>query len=161
MTRRKRDIITYICIVLGCVVFLLWVIPANMPTHPGYGVPASLVPNVVVGIILLISVIELIRNVHAYVKQKPAKAEDKFPAEDEYSQVGRLRLWHLARFMIPSILLMPAMQWMGFIPAGILFMLVVQYLCGQRKPVKGIIVAVCTVGFLYAVMRHGLSVPMP
>ena len=44
--------------------------------------------------------------------------------------------------MIPCVLLMPAMKWVGFIPAGLVFMLLIQYLCGQRKPVPAVLVAV-------------------
>jgi hypothetical protein len=56
---------------------------------------------------------------------------------------------------------MPAMQWIGFIPAGILFLIIIQILCGQRKPVKTALVAIIPVFILYLAMRYGLSVPMP
>jgi uncharacterized membrane protein (UPF0136 family) len=56
---------------------------------------------------------------------------------------------------------MPAMKLAGFIPAGLAFMLLIQYLCGQRKPVPAVLTAVGTVSALYAVMRYGLGVPMP
>ena len=157
MTRRVRENLIYCGIALGSVIFLVWVIPAYTPAYPGYGVPASLTPNVAVGIILMLSIISLLTNFLEYRAEKleePAKSE-AIKSED------RVHLWHLARFMIPCILLMPAMQWIGFIPAGLAFMVVIQYLCGQRKPVPGVLVAVGTVGLIYVVMRYGLSVPMP
>lgn len=156
MTRRVRDNLIYGGIVLFCVVFLLWVIPAYTPAYPGYGIPASLVPNVVVGIILVISVLELVRNLLVYLAKKPIS-----PEEGEIPEEDKVHLWHLALFMIPGFLLMPAMKWVGFIPAGAVFLLVVQYICGQRKPVPLVLVTVLTVGILYAVMRYVLSVPMP
>lgn len=156
MTIRVRDNIIYGGIVLSCVVFLLWVIPAYTPKYPGYGVPASLVPNVVVGIILVISALTLMSDLLTYLSKKPVSREER-----EIPEEGKVHLWHLVKFMIPCVLLMPAMKWAGFIPAGAVFMLVIQYICGQRKPVPLALVTVCTVGILYAVMRYGLSVPMP
>lgn len=156
MTIRLRDNLVYGGIVLFSVVFLIWVIPAYTPAYPGYGIRASLVPNVVVGIILVISALALVRDLLAYLAKKPiSPGKGEIPAED------KVHLWHLAKFMIPCLLLMPAMKWVGFIQAGAVFMLVIQYICGQRKPVPLVLVTVGTVGILYAVMRYALSVPMP
>ena len=157
MTRRKRDTIIFAGLVLGSIAFLFWVIPANMPAYPGYGVPASLLPNVTVSIVLLLSVIELLRNLLAYRAEKIKKAasSEEVPARE------KVHLLHLILFMVPCVLLMPAMRWLGFIPAGVAFMLIIQFLCGQRRPVPLILVTVGTVGLLYAAMRYGLQVPMP
>lgn len=159
MTIRQRDNLIYGGIVLGSVVFLWWIIPAYSPPYPGYGVSASLLPNVTVGIILVLSVLALVRNTLSYLLVKSKKAEESQSVTP--SQADRVHLWHLARFMIPCVLLMPAMKWAGFIPAGLVFMLVIQYLCGQRKPVPAVLVAVGLVGVLYTAMRYGLGVPMP
>jgi hypothetical protein len=159
MTIRQRDNLIYGCIVLVSAVFLLWTIPAYMPPYPGYGVSASLLPNVSVGIILVLSMLALVRNILAQLLVKHKKPVDSRSANTP--QVDRVHLWHLARFMVPCVLLMPAMKWMGFIPAGLVFMLVIQYFCGQRKPLTAVIVAVGMVGILYAAMRYGLGVPMP
>jgi len=159
MTGRQKENLTYGGIALGSVILLLWVIPAYTPPYPGYGVHASLLPNVAVGIILAISVVALAYNILL-----PLLAKSTIPEESQSgdnSQEDRVHLWHLARFMIPCMLLMPAMKWAGFIPAGLVFMLVIQYLCGQRKPVPAALVTVGTVGVLYIAMRYGLSVPMP
>lgn len=159
MTIRQRDNLIYGCIAFGGAAFLLWIIPAYSPPYPGYGVSASLLPNVTVGIILALSVLALIRNFLSYVLVKPGKPEGSRAAVAGLAD--RVHLWHLARFMIPCALLMPAMKWVGFIPAGLVFMLVIQYFCGQRKPVSAVLVAVGLVGILFAAMRYGLGVPMP
>jgi hypothetical protein len=88
-------------------------------------------------------------------KQKGKVSGEKIPEKE------KINLWHLIKFLVPSALLMPAVEWMGFIPAGILFLLVMQYLCGQRKPVTMILVTVVTVGIVYSGMRYGLQVPFP
>jgi len=165
MTRRQRDNLIFIFIALGSVIFLKWVIPAYTPPYPGYGVKASLLPNIAVSIILIISIIVLITNLLTYILKKEVPAEDaEYPDENESGgsvQTGKINLLHLAKFLIPSALLMPAMQWMGFIPAGIIFMLVIQYFCGRREPVAAVVVAVATVLLIYTAMRYGFGVPMP
>lgn len=155
--RERRENLVYGGIALGSVVFLLWVIPAYSPPYPGYGVSASLLPNLTIGTILALSVLALVRNLLAYSveRSKGSAVTEKTRTED------KVHLWHLTRFMIPCALLMPAVKWVGFIPAGVVFMLAIQYLCGQRRPVTLVLVAACTVGVLYVAMRYGLSVPMP
>ncbi len=162
MTRRQRDNLTYGGIAVGCVIFLLWVIPAQTPPYPGYGVSAALLPNVAFGIILVLAVLLMLDNLLDYRAEKskePATPEER--ASQEISQEDRVHFGRLALFMVPCLLLMPAMQWIGFIPAGIAFMVVIQFLCGQRKPVPLVLVAVLPVLALYAAMRYGLGVPMP
>ena len=68
---------------------------------------------------------------------------------------------HLLRFMLPCALLMPAMSRLGFIPSGVVFMLLVQWFCGQRKPVAMVLVALVPVLTVWALMRFALGVPMP
>jgi hypothetical protein len=154
MTIRQRDNLIYCGIALGSVISFLWIIPAYTPPYPGYGVSAALLPNVAFGVILALSLLALLRNIFS----KSSSSEGWAAAK---SQEGKVHLWHLARFMIPCLLLMPAMKWAGFIPAGLVFMLLIQYFCGQRKPVPAVLVAVGLVAVLYVAMRYGLGVPMP
>ncbi|MEW6669276.1 MAG: tripartite tricarboxylate transporter TctB family protein [Thermodesulfobacteriota bacterium] len=162
MTIRARDNLIFGGITIGCVAFLMWIIPAETPPYPGYGVSAALLPNVAVVIILVLSVLSLVRNLIAYRAERSmgTATPEKRPSGAN-SLERRVHLWHLARFMIPCLLLMPAMEWAGFIPAGLVFMLLIQYLCGQRKPVPAALVAAVLVGVFYVAMRYGLGVPMP
>ena len=159
MTGKKRDNLVNGFVILGSLVFLLWIIPNFTPPYPGYGVSSALLPNVAFSIILGLSAVPLGYALWAQYKEKSIPQE-KDQAE-EINQNDRVHLWHLASFMIPCLLLMPIMKWIGFIPGGLLFMILLQYLCGQRKTVTMITVAVCTVGSIYAAMRWGLGVPMP
>ncbi|MEW6334041.1 MAG: tripartite tricarboxylate transporter TctB family protein [Thermodesulfobacteriota bacterium] len=159
MSIRQRENFVYGGTALGSLVFLLWIIPAYSPPYPGYGVSASLLPNVTMGIILGLSVLSLVRNLLSHLLEKSKSSGgslSKAPSQEE-----KVHLWHLARFMVPSVLLLPAMQRVGFIPAGLLFMLLIQYLCGQRKPVPALLTAAGSVFTLYVAMRYGLGVPMP
>ncbi len=161
MTGGKRDNLVEGGIALGSIFFLLWVIPTFTPPYPGYGVSSALLPNLVFGIILALSVLSLGGSIFSHYKAKSSDSEKDRPVEEKIRPEDKVHLWHLASFMIPCILLMPAMKWMGFIPGGFLFLLLMQYLCGQRKPVTMVLVAVCTVGVIYLAMRYGLGVPMP
>ncbi len=157
MTAGTRENLVYGAIALVSLVFLIWVIPTYTPAYPGYGVPASMVPNVTVGGILLLSAMALVRNLFVQ-----ARARQQDPREvNQDGQVDRVHLLHLVKFMLPCILLMPAMKWLGFLPAAIMFMLVIQFLCNQRKPVVLILVSLIPVGIIYAAMRFLLGVPLP
>lgn len=159
MTGKQRDNLVSAGIAIGSLFFLFWVIPTFTPPYPGYGVSSALLPNVAFGIILALSLLSLGHSLLIHLRTKSTNPEadqsDKIPSRD------RVHLLHLAFFMVPCFLLMPVMKWVGFIPGGLLFMFVIQYLCGQRKPVTMVIVAVCSVGGIYAAMRYGLGVPMP
>ena len=159
MTGKRRDNLVSGGIALASLVILLWVIPTFTPPYPGYGVSSALLPNLAFGIILVLSLLSLGHGIITRFKAKTTNPHRDSPGE--IHPKDRVHLGHLVSFMIPCFLLMPAMKWMGFIPGGLLFMLIIQYICGQRKPVTLIIVAVCSVGAVYAAMRYGLRVPMP
>jgi len=164
MTGLQRDNVLFSGIVLTCVFFLVWVIPRYTPEYPGYGVPGSLVPNVAVSTILFLSLLVLMSNVLSYYRAQRENQEHK----PHKTPVDRVHLGHLLLFMVPSILLMPVVKLLNFLPydlgfilTGIIFMFILQWLCGQRKPVQLILVAVLPVGLIYAAIRYGLGVPMP
>ena len=164
MTGPQRDNLLFSSIVLSCVVSLVWVIPNYTPAYPGYGVPGSLVPNVAVSTILFLSLLALLSNL---VSSSKARRDNRGQQPDK-SPVDRIHLSHLLLFMVPSFLMMPTMKKFNFLPydlgfilPGVILMLVMQWLCGQRKPVPLVLVAVIPVGVIYTAIRFGLGVPMP
>ena len=164
MTRIQRDTTVYTGIVLFCVALLTWIIPAYTPPYPGYGASPALVPNVAVGVMLVMAILALVRNGFAWWWGRTRSAEEsQYPDETQsgFTQVGRARLGHLARLMIPCALLIPAFDWIGFVAASLLFMLVIQFVIGRREPVKAVVLAVATVSVMYVVMRYGFNVPIP
>lgn len=164
MTGPQRDNLLFSSIVLSCVVCLVWVIPNYTPAYPGYGVPGSLVPNVAVSTILFLSLLALLSNL---VSSSRTRRDNRAQQPDK-SPVDRIHLSHLLLFMVPSFLMMPTMKKFNFLPydlgfilPGVILMLVMQWLCGQRKPVPLVLVAVIPVGVIYTAIRFGLGVPMP
>ena len=165
MTRVQRETTAYVAIAVTCVALLVWVIPAFTPAYPGYGASPALVPNVAVGLTLVMAVLELVRAGVGHWSGRARPVQDtEYPEDTDaggFSQLGRLRLGHLARFMIPCALLLPAMNWIGFLPSSVLFLLAIQYLIGGFKPVRAIVLAVMVAGLMYAAIRYGFNVPVP
>jgi len=144
---------------------LVWFIPNYTPPYPGYGASPALVPNVSVAIMLLMSILSLVRNAISKVRGKPLPLGDSVFPEDEktsgFTQVGRVKLSHLLSFLVPCALLVIAIEYIGYLPAAFLFMLIIQYVIGSRTIVQPIIVSICSVAVLYIVMRYGFGVPIP
>ncbi|MDR2820063.1 MAG: tripartite tricarboxylate transporter TctB family protein [Desulfovibrio sp.] len=153
MTELRRNIMGYCIVALGGLALLLLIIPANVPEYPGYGVPASVLPNIAAGFILILALVGLLRSLSDLRARKRHA--------DKATSISLASLLRLLSFILPCALLMPAMSRLGFIPAGIAFMLVIQLCCRQRKPLVMTAVAVLPVLAVYAAMRFVLGVPMP
>lgn len=165
VTRVQRDTLAYLLIVIFCIVMLVWAIPTYSPPYPGYGASPALVPNVSVSVMLAMALLALIRNVLATYGNKPLPIEEStFPDEREasgFTQIGRINLIHLGAFVIPSALLIVGINYIGFLPAAFIFMLIIQYVIGSRRLVQPVVVAVVSVVVMYVTMRYGFGVPVP
>ncbi len=144
---------------------LAWGIPNYTPPYPGYGASPALVPNVSISVILVMSVLVLVRNAVSKFKGKALPPEEsEFPEDGQttgFTQVGRVKLFHLLSFMIPCALLVIGIEYIGYVPAALLFMLAIQYVIGTRTLVQPILVSIAAVGVLYVTMRYGFGVPIP
>lgn len=78
-----------------------------------------------------------------------------------FTQTGQINLLHLASFIIPCALFVVGIEYVGFVPAALLFMLVIQLVIGSRKVGQLIIVSVAAVAVMYVIMRYGFGVPIP
>ncbi|WP_165176672.1 tripartite tricarboxylate transporter TctB family protein [Desulfovibrio sp. ZJ369] len=156
MSTAQRDACGYAGMAVVSLLLLVWIIPAWSPPWPGYGMPPSLVPNVAAGILLALSLWGLARSFLFFRKTRGQRAP--MPEGTPKKTRGWL---YLLIFVTPCALLMPAMASVGFVPAGIGFMLLIQWLCGQRRPLPLILVSVLPVLTIWALMRFALGVPMP
>lgn len=150
-------------ILLFSILLLAWIIPENTPPYQGYGVSPALIPNVTAGIMLFLSFFGLVRSARAARAGKPVGRKADAGAFFE-------KLRHVAKFLIPCFLLFPAMELCGeipgleqrgFFPAGILFMIWIQFICGQKNWLQNVLISVLLVAGLYAAMRYGFSISMP
>ena len=166
MTRIKRDSIAYLFVIGFSIFMLVWAIPNYTPDYPGYGASAALVPVVAVSVMLLMAVISLITIGIAVYTNKPLPVEEsEFPEdlEDEsgFTQVGRVKLYHLASIMIPGVLLVVVIEYIGYELASFAFLMLLQYAIGSRKWVQSTILSIVLTAVLYIVMRYGFGVPVP
>lgn len=145
---------------------LTWAIPTYTPDYPGYGASPALVPNVAVGVMLFMAILSLITIATSIYTNKPLPtAEREFPEDLEddggFTQVGQVNLYHLARIMIPCVLLVVAIEYIGYMLASLAFLLALQYFIGSRKWVQSIVMSITLTAVLYIVMRYGFGVPVP
>ena len=165
MSRIQRDTLAYVLIVLASVLLLVWVIPKFTPPYPGYGASPALVPNVAVGIMLVMAILAIVRTVAAFRGSAPFSEEEAaYPEDGEgtgFTQVGRLNVVHLLKFMIPAALYITGINTIGYIPSAFIFLVLLQYLIGARSPVKILILSAVAVTLMYLVMRYGFGVPIP
>ena len=154
-----------VVITLASVLLLVWAIPVYTPAYPGYGASPALVPIVAVGIMLVMAILAIIRTVVALKGSAPLSEEEaSYPDEGKgtgFTQVGRLDIVHLAKFMIPAALLVIGIGTIGYLPSALAFLLVLQYLVGARNWIKIVLLAIITVALMYAAMRYGFGVPVP
>ena len=154
MVERQRNILAYSVVIVVSIVMLAWVIPTWSPEYPGYGVTATLVPDAACALMLLLAALGLSKEIWTLLR-------DKTSNETPQKQLAGCQWLHLIRFIVPGLLILPAAHVVGFIPAGIGFLLIIQFFCGQRKAVPMILVSLIPVLTIYAVARFGLNVPMP
>jgi len=166
VTRIKRDLIAYLVIAGFSILMLTWGIPTYTPAHPGYGASPALVPNVAVGIMLFMACLSILRICMAILRNESISAEEsEFPEdmkeEAGFTQVGRVKLFHLASIMVPSVLLVVAIEYVAYIFVSFIFLMVLQYAIGCRKCLQSVVVSVALTAVLYIVMRYGFGVPVP
>ena len=166
MTRIKRDSIAYL-LIIGFGIFLLtWAIPNYTPAYPGYGASASMVPIVSVSVIIFMATLALIFIAISHFTKKPMPIEEReFPEDLQddsgFTQVGRADIPNLAKVMIPSVLLVVAIEYIGYALASFIYLMVIQYFIGCRKCKQSIVLAIILTAVLYVIMRYGFGVPVP
>ena len=166
MTRIKRDTIAYLLIAGFCVFMFTWAIPTYTPAYPGYGASPALMSNVSVGVMLFMAILSLIRvAVAIYTNKLVSSEETEFPEDLKdgggFTQVGRVNLKHLAFTMTPCVLLVIAIEYIGYALSSFAFLMIIQYVIGCRKWIQATVVAVTLTAVLYIVMRYGFGVPVP
>ena len=165
MNRVQRDMLAYVFIALASVLLLVWAIPAYTPAYPGYGASPALVPNVSAAVMLVMAILALIRSLLAIRGGRPLSVEETVYPDEEggsgFTQVGRVDIVHLAKFMVPAGLYVVGINTIGFLPSALIFLLLLQILVGARSPIKIPVLAVVAFALMYASIRYGFGVPIP
>ena len=91
MTELQRDTLAYGVVAAASAYLLIWIIPAYTPEYPGYGVPASLLPDIAAGFMLALSLLGLGRAALSWRKAEKSGGDGQ----------TAVRWRHLACFLIP------------------------------------------------------------
>jgi putative tricarboxylic transport membrane protein len=122
---RKSDFISGIALLGFGLVFLLFVIPFDIEAGPEGVLPPSLVPNLMMGLIVFLSLILIVKN-----RRRP-EGEN---AEDEHSPISspemKAVVWVVV-LMASSILLF---LWGGALPAAVVLVVGLMLAMGERRP---------------------------
>ncbi len=165
MTRIQRETIANLLIVGFGLFMLTWAIPTYTPPYPGYGASPALVANVSIGVMMAMAGLSLVRLLLALFAGKALPPQEgEFPDDAQstgFTQVGRVNLYHLALFIIPCVLLIVGIEYLGYVPTAFLFLLVLQYAIGNRNWFKMTLFAIIAVAVMYVIMRYGFGVPVP
>lgn len=165
MSRIQRETIANLLIIGFCLLMYVWAIPTYTPAYPGYGASPALVAYVAVNVMLAMAILSLVRLLLAQFGNRPLPADEAEFPEDTHSagftQVGRVNLMHLATFMVPCFLLVFAIEYVAYLVAAFVFLLVLQYAIGNRNWIQMIAIAAIMDALIYIVMRYGFGVPVP
>lgn len=145
--------LTHICssllAMLFGVILLAWIIPTQTPEYPGYGMPASLLPQILSWIIIACGALNLIKTlITASGKGKP-------------SNISLTSFLHCLGFLAVLGSAMPLMNLVGYWAGGAIIMIGFCMLCGERNFVRMAIVTSATVFIIWAALWKGLSVMLP
>lgn len=166
MTRVKRDSIGYLVIIGFCILLFTWAIPTYTPAYPGYGASPALVANVAVGVMLCMACLSLLSVIISVRRDKQLPAEEReFPedlsGDSGFTQVGRVNLKHLGSLMIPCVLLVFAIEYLGYEIASFIFLMILQFVIGCRRWLQAAVLSIVLVAVLFIIMRYGFGVPVP
>ena len=98
MTELQRDTLAYGVVAAASAYLLIWIIPAYTPEYPGYGVPASLLPDIAAGFMLALSLLGLGRAALSWRKAEKSGGDGQTAVRWRYRVHGRHpdRLWAAA-----------------------------------------------------------------
>ncbi len=165
MTRTQRETLANFLIIGFCLLMFVWAIPTYTPAYPGYGASPALVANVAVSVMLAMAILSLVRLLLAQFGNRPLPPDEAEFYEDSgstgFTQVGRVNLLHLAIFVVPCFLFVFAVEYVAYLIAAFVFLLVMQFAIGNRNWVQMIAIAIIMDVLIYIVMRYGFGVPVP
>ena len=145
----KVNILAYSFLIAFCVFAFTYVIPTWTPPYPGFGVPASYMPNVLCGVICVLSAVGLFQTLI------------KKTGKDKPSGLSAKMFGQFILLLLPIAVSMPLMQKLTFIPGAAITIALLQIFAGERRPLHIILVSVITAAVTYAGLWYGLRLPLP
>ena len=157
MARLNRDTIVAIFLLMFCCVFL-W---ASFDIRtPDYGVLSpSTWPQVILGVMTLLSLIYLVQSV------KAGPDEDAADPTREPGLVGFLMYWqNPIKCFVMFFIFLYTLPILGMLIGGVSFVFILMTLLGgwaPRQLITHAIISVCAVGAMWGLFTFGLEVMLP
>ncbi len=145
----RTNIASSVFTILFGIALLGWIIPAHTPEYPGFGMPASLLPDILAWIMILCAAANLLKTIVTGAgRNKPAA-------------INLTTFAHCLAFLAVLAASMPLMRLLGYFAGGAIVMAACCLLCGERRPLRLAIVAAATVFTIWAALWKGLGVMLP
>ncbi len=134
---------------------LAYAIPNHTGPDMGFGLEPNGLPKVVSTIILVLAALQSFTGARNLIQNKKHNIVD--------NEVGVTRSLGLFAILLASLMGMTVllMKYVGFLFAGILFMVFIQIICGQRNWIKLGLLAIGTPLFLKLAFWHGMGIILP
>ena len=81
--------------------------------------------------------------------------------KDKPCELTPRKFGYFLLLLLPIALSMPLMKILGFVPGSIVIIAALQFLCGERRWIRIVLVSVLTAGITYAGLWYGLKLPLP
>lgn len=146
---RTKDLYSSLFLIIGGLLSLCWVIPEFCPSGDGFGVPPATFPYALTGVIVSLAVLNFVKSLLLAKKKEAPSAE------------GPQGVKQIVLISSLLVLAIPGFMYLGFVITGVLFLIAFQLLLGQRSPLIIAIVSLVLPCLLYAVLWHGLRIPLP
>lgn len=154
---RKSDMMTGLIFAILSLWLLIYAIPRHIDGGTGeYGMSSAMLPKIMALSMLVLSVVQIGVNLVPKKNTLTSGKKDK-AAEPDWPSHGIFWL-KLAVFLAGYLGLL---KLLGFIPASVIFLALLQYLVGQRKYFILWILAIVVPLVLYITFRHGMGIMLP
>lgn len=145
----RTNIASSVFTMLFGIALLGWIIPAQTPEYPGFGMPASLLPDILAWIMIVCAAANLLKTIVTGAgRDKPAA-------------LSLTTFVHCLAFLIVLAASMPLMHLLGYFAGGAVVMAACCLLCGERRPLRLAVVTAATVFVVWAALWKGLGVMLP
>ena len=145
----RVNLIVYGTLTAFSLSLIFWLVPLQTPPGLGYGLEPSFLPYILSTVMLICSAWLLIKTLFTRMRQQGP------------SELKKESFFQLLKYIPLFFITFPLMTWIGFVPASIIILSVLQYLAGQRSILVIAIISVGITLFAYASILYGMRIPLP
>lgn len=145
----RTNIASSVFSLLFGILLLGWLIPAQTPEYPGFGLPASLLPDILAWIMIFCAAANLLKTIATGA------------GRDKAASISLTTFVHCLAFLVVLAASMSLMRLVGYFAGGAAVMAACCLLCGERRPLRLAVVTAATIFLVWAALWKGLGVMLP